>query len=61
MIFRASPGAKGLGEFGVSVGLLDEAYDLAGHYCQAAGPNVMYFETGRVPRCRRTRITAAIR
>ena len=27
---------KGLGEFGVSVGLLDEAYDLAGHYCQAA-------------------------
>ena len=29
------------------MGLLDEAYDLAGHYCQAAGPNVMYFETGQ--------------
>ena len=48
MIFQSISGSeKGLGEFGVSVGLLDEAYDLAGHYCQAAGPNVMYFETGQ--------------
>ena len=35
------------GEFGVTTGLLDEAYDLARHYCQATGPNVMYFETGQ--------------
>ena len=34
-------------EFGVTTGLLDEAYDLARHYCQATGPNVMYFETGQ--------------
>ena len=31
----------------MGVGLLDEAYDLAAHCCQAAGPNVMYFETGQ--------------
>ena len=31
----------------MTTGLLDEAYDLARHYCQATGPNVMYFETGQ--------------
>ena len=48
MIFQSIAGSeKGLREFGVTTGLLDEAYDLARHYCQAIGPNVMYFETGQ--------------
>ena len=48
MIFQSIAGSeKGLREFGVTTGLLDEAYDLARHYCQATGPNVMYFETGQ--------------
>ena len=47
MIFQSISGSeKGPGEFGVSVGLLDEAYDLAGHYCQAAGPNVSVLRDG---------------
>jgi ethanolamine ammonia-lyase large subunit len=33
--------------FGIDVDLLDEAYDLAQRYCNAAGPNYMYFETGQ--------------
>jgi ethanolamine ammonia-lyase large subunit len=33
--------------FGVSVALLDEAYDLAKREGTAQGPNVMYFETGQ--------------
>ncbi len=32
--------------FGVSVGMLDEAYALAKKHCYAEGPNFMYFETG---------------
>jgi ethanolamine ammonia-lyase large subunit len=33
--------------FGIDVDLLDEAYDLAKRYCNTAGPNYMYFETGQ--------------
>lgn len=33
--------------FGIDVDLLDEAYDMAKRYCNTAGPNYMYFETGQ--------------
>jgi ethanolamine ammonia-lyase large subunit len=33
--------------FGIDVDLLDEAYDMAQRYCNTAGPNYMYFETGQ--------------
>ena len=33
--------------FGISIDLMDEAYDLAKKYCFTAGPNYMYFETGQ--------------
>lgn len=33
--------------FGISVGLMDEAYELAQKYCVTQGPNYMYFETGQ--------------
>ncbi|TQV81127.1 ethanolamine ammonia-lyase subunit EutB [Exilibacterium tricleocarpae] len=48
LIFQSLSGTeKGLGEFGVTVELLDEAYDLGQHYCKLAGSNMMYFETGQ--------------
>ncbi|SIQ58866.1 Ethanolamine ammonia-lyase heavy chain [Alkalispirochaeta americana] len=33
--------------FGVTVNMLDEAYDMAKKYCVTPGPNYMYFETGQ--------------
>ncbi len=48
MIFQSISGSeKGLNEFGITVQMLDEAYDLGARYCQAAGDNFMYFETGQ--------------
>ncbi|EPH06103.1 ethanolamine ammonia-lyase large subunit [Propionibacterium sp. oral taxon 192 str. F0372] len=48
LIFQSIAGSqKAMESFGVSVGLLDEAYELAKKYCWTAGPNYMYFETGQ--------------
>ena len=48
LIFQSISGSqKGLEEFGVTVELLDEAYDCGKQYCRLAGPNMMYFETGQ--------------
>jgi len=48
MIFQSISGSEqGLAEFGVDVPMLDEAHDLARHYCRSVGDNVMYFETGQ--------------
>lgn len=48
LIFQSLSGTeKGLNEFGVTVELLDEAYELGKHYCKLAGNNMMYFETGQ--------------
>lgn len=48
MIFQSIGGsAKALAEFGVTIPILDEAYDLALHHCRSIGKNVMYFETGQ--------------
>ncbi|KRQ86486.1 Ethanolamine ammonia-lyase heavy chain [Caloramator mitchellensis] len=48
LIFQSIAGSqKGNEAFGISVKLLDEAYDLALKQGTATGPNVMYFETGQ--------------
>jgi ethanolamine ammonia-lyase large subunit len=48
LVFQSIAGSqKGNDSFGISVGLLDEAYALAKKYCFPAGPNFMYFETGQ--------------
>ncbi len=48
MVFQSLAGSeKAMESFGVSVGLMDEAYDLAKKYCWTTGPNYMYFETGQ--------------
>jgi ethanolamine ammonia-lyase large subunit len=48
LVFQSLCGTqKGNDSFGISVGLLDEAYALARKYCYPAGPNFMYFETGQ--------------
>jgi ethanolamine ammonia-lyase large subunit len=48
LVFQSLSGSqKGNDSFGISVGMLDEAYALAKKYCQPAGPNYMYFETGQ--------------
>ncbi len=48
LIFQSIAGSqKAMESFGVSVGLLDEAYELAKKYCWTSGPNYMYFETGQ--------------
>lgn len=48
LIFQSIAGSeKGNNEFGISISMLDEAYDLGKHYCKIAGPNMMYFETGQ--------------
>lgn len=48
LVFQSIAGSqKGNESFGISVGLLDEAYALAKKYCFPAGPNFMYFETGQ--------------
>ncbi len=48
LIFQSIAGTEaGNDEFGVDVAMLDEAYELGQSQCTAAGPNVMYFETGQ--------------
>lgn len=48
LMFQSIAGSqRGNESFGISVGLLDEAYDLARKHSQVAGPHVMYFETGQ--------------
>jgi ethanolamine ammonia-lyase large subunit len=48
LMFQSIAGSEGANRnFGVSVQLLDEAYDLARREGTAQGPNVMYFETGQ--------------
>ncbi len=48
LMFQSIAGSEGANRnFGISVALLDEAYDLARREGTAQGPNVMYFETGQ--------------
>ncbi|MEY8445227.1 ethanolamine ammonia-lyase subunit EutB [Enterococcus ratti] len=48
LIFQSIAGSeKGNTAFGMNADMLAEAQDLALHSGQAAGPNVMYFETGQ--------------
>lgn len=48
LVFQSLAGSeKAMAGFGVSVGLMDEAYALAKKYCWTQGPDYMYFETGQ--------------
>jgi ethanolamine ammonia-lyase large subunit len=48
LMFQSIAGSEGANRnFGVTVALLDEAYDVAKREGTAQGPNVMYFETGQ--------------
>jgi ethanolamine ammonia-lyase large subunit len=48
LVFQSLAGSqKGNDSFGISVGMLDEAYALAKKCCYPKGPNFMYFETGQ--------------
>ena len=48
LVFQSICGSqKGNESFGISVGLLDEAYELAKKNCFPSGPDYMYFETGQ--------------
>lgn len=48
LVFQSLAGSeKGNASFGVDVGMMDEAYDMAKKYCWPEGPNYMYFETGQ--------------
>jgi ethanolamine ammonia-lyase large subunit len=48
LIFQSIAGTELANKsFGITVAMLDEAYDLARKYCVTAGPNYMYFETGQ--------------
>jgi len=48
LVFQSICGSqKGNESFGISVGLLDQAYELAKKYCYPTGPDFMYFETGQ--------------
>ncbi len=48
LVFQSICGSqKGNESFGISVGMLDEAYKLAKKHCFPSGPNYMYFETGQ--------------
>jgi ethanolamine ammonia-lyase large subunit len=48
LVFQSLAGSQKANEgFGVTVGLMDEAYALAQKYCWPQGPNYMYFETGQ--------------
>ncbi len=48
LVFQSICGSqKGNESFGISVGMLDEAYALAKKHCYPSGPNFMYFETGQ--------------
>ncbi len=48
LVFQSIAGSqKGNESFGISIGMLDEAYALAKKFCYPSGPNYMYFETGQ--------------
>ncbi len=48
LLFQSLAGTEaGNDEFGIDVGLMDEAYALGKRRCTSPGPNVMYFETGQ--------------
>jgi ethanolamine ammonia-lyase large subunit len=48
LVFQSLAGSQKANDaFGVSVGLMDEAYEMAQKYCVSGGPNYMYFETGQ--------------
>ncbi|NRB24082.1 ethanolamine ammonia-lyase subunit EutB [Shewanella sp.] len=48
LLFQSIAGSeKGLTEFGVTVEMLDEAYEIGKQYSNIAGENMMYFETGQ--------------
>jgi ethanolamine ammonia-lyase large subunit len=48
LVFQSICGSqKGNDSFGISVGMLDEAFALAKKHCFPPGPNFMYFETGQ--------------
>jgi len=48
LVFQSICGSqKGNDSFGISVGLLDEAFALAKKFCYPSGPDYMYFETGQ--------------
>lgn len=48
LVFQSICGSqKGNESFGISVEMLDEAYDLAKKHCYPTGPDFMYFETGQ--------------
>ncbi|MCA9602150.1 MAG: ethanolamine ammonia-lyase subunit EutB, partial [Myxococcales bacterium] len=48
LMFQSIAGSEGANRnFGVSVALLDEAWDMTKRLGTARGPNVMYFETGQ--------------
>ncbi len=48
LMFQSLAGSQKANEaFGVTVAMMDEAYEMAQKYCIAAGPNYMYFETGQ--------------
>jgi ethanolamine ammonia-lyase large subunit len=48
LVFQSICGSQAGNEsFGISVGMLDEAHQMAKKYCYPAGPNYMYFETGQ--------------
>jgi ethanolamine ammonia-lyase large subunit len=48
LVFQSIAGTqKANDSFGISVGMLDEAYKLAKKHCYPSGPNFMYFETGQ--------------
>ena len=48
LVFQSLAGSQKANEsFGIDVGMLDEAYEMAQKYCVTTGPNYMYFETGQ--------------
>jgi ethanolamine ammonia-lyase large subunit len=48
LVFQSICGSqRGNDSFGISVGMLDEAFALARRHCYPAGPDYMYFETGQ--------------
>lgn len=48
LVFQSIAGSqKGNEAFGISVEMLDKAYELAKKHSTAPGPNLMYFETGQ--------------
>ncbi|AQX16866.1 ethanolamine ammonia-lyase [Tessaracoccus lapidicaptus] len=48
LLFQSLAGSqKAMDSFGISVGLMDDAYEQAKKYAWPTGPNYMYFETGQ--------------